>query len=405
MRTKNRLFRLPPCPPYDPEAAESWLEDMAAQGWMLERDSFFLGFAGFEKQDPTSVRYRLEASPRHASDWDDNGGAPDPEAAELNADFGWEYVARRGQFYIYRSPTGSGPELHTDPRVQALAVKALEKRCIGSLCTSAFWLGIQPTLLIRKGSSLLLGALSVGLPLCLLSLLLLLWLFLWSAAGCIHLGKLKRRLAAGLAPDHGKDWRRGRAVYFWRRIVTLVLILVWGGGYLNLWAGELTDRGRLPLAEYPGHPPFATMADFAEGRYVPDSGGFLGFDFRQWKNAFLNDGVSWNEHARIVRPDGSMLDGGLYVDYYEAKTEALAKVIAAELLRVGRRRAGKNYELLPCPSFGLDGAAAYRNEVHFPCAVLRQGRKVLRAVFYQTGPAEDDMTLEEWAGILADSIR
>ena len=37
MKERTRLFRLPPCPPYDVEATESWLEDMAAQGWMLEK--------------------------------------------------------------------------------------------------------------------------------------------------------------------------------------------------------------------------------------------------------------------------------------------------------------------------------------------------------------------------------
>ena len=61
MRIKDRLFRLPPCPPYDVEATESWLEDMAAQGWMLEKDSIFLGVAAFDKAEPASVRYRLEA--------------------------------------------------------------------------------------------------------------------------------------------------------------------------------------------------------------------------------------------------------------------------------------------------------------------------------------------------------
>ena len=52
MRIKDRLYRLPPCPPYDVEATESWLEDMAAQGWMLEKNNIFLGVAAFEKAEP-----------------------------------------------------------------------------------------------------------------------------------------------------------------------------------------------------------------------------------------------------------------------------------------------------------------------------------------------------------------
>ena len=44
---KDRIWRLPPCPPYDVEGMESWLSDMAAQGWKLEPDDFFFGIASF----------------------------------------------------------------------------------------------------------------------------------------------------------------------------------------------------------------------------------------------------------------------------------------------------------------------------------------------------------------------
>ena len=81
MRIKDRLFRLPPCPPYDVEATESWLEDMAAQGWMLEKDSIFLGVAAFDKAEPASVRYRLGAPPRPVGALDHPGGAAGPDAA------------------------------------------------------------------------------------------------------------------------------------------------------------------------------------------------------------------------------------------------------------------------------------------------------------------------------------
>ncbi|MBQ6059354.1 MAG: DUF2812 domain-containing protein, partial [Clostridia bacterium] len=146
MRAKTLLWRLPPCPAYDVEGTESWLTDMAAQGWMLEKGSFFFGVASFEKAKPAAARYRLEAAPKHASDWDDNGGSPDFEAVEMNADSGWEYVARRGQFYIYRSKAGSSREMHTDPQVQALAIKTLQRRQIGNLCTTMSW-GIIHSLL------------------------------------------------------------------------------------------------------------------------------------------------------------------------------------------------------------------------------------------------------------------
>ena len=266
MRERARIFRLPPCPPYDVEGTESWLEEMAARGWLLEKDSVFLGFAGFEKAEPAPVRYRLEAAERNVNDWDDLSGAPDPEAEELNADFGWEYVARRGQFFIYRSLSAESPELHTDPRIQALAVKALEKRRTIRVLNILLVLGVHLfSVLLRK--SLLLAAAEAGLPITLFTLLLTLWLLADAARELAHLGRLKKRLAAGEPLRHDADWRKGQSAYFGRRLARLLLFLLWLLLLLRLWAWEAAGTGKTALADYRGALPFADMRDFAAGDF------------------------------------------------------------------------------------------------------------------------------------------
>ena len=405
MRIKDRLYRLPPCPPYDVEATESWLEDMAAQGWMLEKDNIFLGVAVFEKAEPAPVRYRLEASARRVGDFDDYGGAPDPEAEEMNADFGWEYVARRGQFHIYRSPAGGGPELHTDPRVQALAIKSLERRQIHQLLSLLLILVVNLFAVQLRGGSLLLYAAAAGLPITLLTAFLALWLIAAPVREAVHLGRLKKRLAAGVPLRHDGDWRRGQTGYYARLLVNLLLFLTWLLVLLHLWAGKVEGSGKEALTDYKGILPFADMRDFAAGDFRLTGSDMLNSSVTDKSNAFVRRYVDLEEHARILRPDGTSLNGGLYVTYFEARWEWLAKALAGEFLRVDRRKTGRRrWEPISCPDFGLDGAAAYRNDLHFPCVVLHQGRAVLRAMFYQTGPGED-MPLEQWAGILADSIR
>ena len=99
-----------------------------------------------------------------------------------------------------------------------------------------------------------------------------------------------------------------------------------------------------------------------------------------------------------------MLRGGLYVDYFAARSQWLARLIAAEYRRADRAKARKNYEPLSLPDLGLEEQAAYRNELHFPTVILRRGNVVLRAMFYQIGE-DAPIPLEEWAAILADSIR
>ena len=78
----------------------------------------------------------------------------------------------------------------------------------------------------------------------------------------------------------------------------------------------------------------------------------------RWSNAFLKEGVEWFEHGEIRRPDGAVLSGGLKIAYYDARSEALAKLLAKELQRVDRASARKDYEELASPDLGMDDTAA-----------------------------------------------
>ena len=63
-RETNKTRRWIPCADHDVEAMESWLTDLAAQGWFLEEDGFCLAWATFVRGEPRPVRYRLTSSLR-----------------------------------------------------------------------------------------------------------------------------------------------------------------------------------------------------------------------------------------------------------------------------------------------------------------------------------------------------
>ena len=63
MAEPKQVYRIPPCNSFDIPAMESWLEDMASKGYILAKDSFFMGTATFEVGTPRAIRYRLEATP------------------------------------------------------------------------------------------------------------------------------------------------------------------------------------------------------------------------------------------------------------------------------------------------------------------------------------------------------
>ena len=404
MKEPARCLRLPPCPHYDVEGMESWLSDMAAKGWRLEPDDFFFGLASFSRTEPGPVRYRLEASLKRVSTWDADGGVPDREARELNEAEGWEYAGRRGEFFIYRTGDPDAPELQTDPRVQAMAVKAVEKRRTASLIILLVELSVIWLLYALKGASLLLGIAMTGLSFLLpLELVVLLGLGILFAE-LRYLRRLRRKLLAGSPPDRKKDWRSVAIWYHAAHGAFWLLLILYAVLSLRILGVRLEHRDRTPLADYTGTPPFATIADFAEGTYT-ETWADVNFDYvSQWSNVFLHTGMEWGEHAEVRRADGSRLEGGLYVDYFEARSEWLAKRIAAEYRRVVKARAGKTYEPLTLPDLGLDEASACRDVTHHPTVVLRKGNTVVRAMFYQTGE-DERLPLEEWAAIMADSIR
>lgn len=88
MKIGKRVYRLVPCPWYDVEGIESWLESMAKEGLFLRKEAFFGGFTSFEQGEPKPVRYRLEAAQRSTSFLSESGGEPDAEAVEISGELG-----------------------------------------------------------------------------------------------------------------------------------------------------------------------------------------------------------------------------------------------------------------------------------------------------------------------------
>ena len=411
-RAVKHVWRLPPCPDYDVEGTESWLTDMAAQGFHLTEEGFFLGVVTFEKGEPRAVRYRLEAAEKTTSMWAEDGGYPDEAAVTLSQNLGWEYVANRGQFYIYRSAEPGARELNTDPAVQALALDIVCKRqrsALGSTLFSFILWGILYPLLKTKGAFFL------------LMIAMRTWFFLWGAAllfwelgrGIVqlaHLHKLKQQLQAEGWIDHQKDWKKRAGRYHIGNFIRRGLTLLWFLLLLLYLGSYITEERKIPLADYSGDPPFATMADLAgdSGSYELQHWGFSN-TVEIWSDWLTPVNYDWDEIADVTLPDGRQISGGLYIYYHEARSPALARAIAEEYLRKDRYEntfnlfAENDFKSLDLAPLDVDFSAAYSNELHFPTIVLQDGCHVLRAYWYQT--SQNKLSLDEWAAILADSIK
>ena len=393
----KQVWKIPPCPVYDVEGMESWLSDMARQGLLLCKDGFFAGFATFERKEPCEMRYRLEPAQRRLNFWSDKGVEPDEEAEELNASYGWEYIASRGQFYIYQTREPGTRELNTDPAVLALALDSVRKRERGSFFSLLFWLIVYPLIFFYGGVVQLMLALGT-------------WRFAWgaviaiwalwsSAAALASMRRLRKKLAAGQQPDHRKNWKR-RAVWYKAEMFSfLVVLMAWIICLVEAWKADVMEVNVHSLEEA-GPYPFVTLSDLVdEGSYQVSGMDF--FNQVETRSDWLAPVmIDYRESGSGLRK-GEDFSGGLTVVYVETVTPWLAKELGREYLASAKWE--RNYSPIDLEGLELDVDwwAAY-NDI-FPTLILQKENKIAKISFYQTGEG-DYMSMEEWATIFANNF-
>lgn len=212
--------RLPLLEEYQVGEMESWLSDMAAKGLHLKKVGTY--FAYFERGEPANIRYRMEYA---------DNSMIDREWVVMYATGGWEYVAKRRYFHIFRAPEDSGaPELHTDPTVQAYTIEALSKKmtrygvavglCIVFLLVLIFaGIGQTPFQYLNFVEGLGFNTFVIGILNC-VSLFV-------SMRAMLLVRKLKVRLSQGQPIDHHANWRikKKKSVIFLAVFTFLALLM------------------------------------------------------------------------------------------------------------------------------------------------------------------------------------
>lgn len=386
---KRGAVRLIPCADYDIEGLQSYFEEMAAKGLHLKKDGIFAHFASFERGEPREARYRMDVKEKRNAIMDGDNGRPAEEQIELCSELGWEYVDSIGAFHIFRTYDAAAPELNTDAALQSIAARRIVRSQIESVLVLCFWLLIYPVL---KLDGLLLPTMfTVGTDVMLLAFIIDIWWIAGSIARLVYLSRIKKRLEAG--ESIVRRVKRSSARYIAPRIAFAVLAAAMVCLFITRWSEA--DSGRIPLEEYAGELPFATIADIVPGKY--ERMGFPVTDGIQTRSDILAPVViDFRECAAVTVSGGKAFSGGLLIDYYETVSPRLACAAAEELLLNARLK--RHYTPIELGDTGADMQAAYYDEVHMPTVILQKGNRVIKATLYQTG--EYTVSMDEWAGKL-----
>lgn len=389
--------RFPPCPIYDIESMESWLEDLARQGLILSKGGLFCGFAEFEKTTPRAVRYRLQPLPKKKLLAD---SGPEAAAVELAEAYGWSFRCVMGEFAVYAAEDPHVPELNTDPQIQALALKQLYRRrrndCIATVLWGLLFLGL---LLWTGPVSFLLRS----QPWYLWTMALVWLVYPFTVHSELRqLRMLRKKLTMNEPLDRQVDWRKRRWQHWLSAVFTLLLAVGFFSAALLADFVDWTDNRWTPLEEYTEPLPFARMEDLAGGGTFVADGYFLDEDNHIARRGTLlaPRQMELQQFGQVLQHGETVLSGSLQVDYYELRTPWLARLLYAEILRSDDD--SKHYHPLDLPALDVEQASAYSN--FFPTLLLQDGNRVLRIRFSQF---EEDLVhpLSQWSATAADHLR
>lgn len=303
----------------------------------------------------------------------------------------------RGQLHIYRTTDPQARELNTDSQVQALVIEEVRKR-ERRAATSSFVSPIIMLTISTKGS-LLLTMLTIGTKLSLFGIILLIWSFINSIMGAIHMRMLRKRLIKYGTLNHNKLWNGRNRLYYISKVLLPVLAIIWVGMFLNLKSYYDNGIGRIRTYSYEGQVPFVTMRDFLPGGTIfdyNDSDSYV----RQKQDWLAPVIIEWKERATIASPDGNKVSGIWMVDYYETAAPWLAHQVARESFIKDKLGGGidKN-ELL---ELDADYAVLY-SSFGITTLIIQRDCVAVKARFFNF--SEQTLPTESWVRILADSIK
>lgn len=397
-REKTVVYRCLPCPLYDVEGLESWLDDLARSGLMLVGNSLSRGRAAFRPGAPCPVRYRLTA-----------GACPPPVLTpetlgrplteEESAEYAWRGAGMLGEYKVYRAMDRRERRPNADPAVHRLAMNRAKQRLLFDGGVAAAYLLAFPLWLLAGGTPLN-SLVRAGTWLSLSGASLTLWLLLDSALSCAALARAPTRHNPAL-PACRRDWRREAPRYYARaggQLAAAVIFLLLATAH---WAVLATGAGEVPLSDNQDPPPFATLAQLCDGEVDVYEATLPAYSTtRAWSDPLCPHSVDWRETARVTLDSGALVEGGLYVDYHEAAGPILAQSLAEELVSHDRR--DRNCSDLENLELDADYLAAYNIDGRFPTIVFRRGNVTVRAMFYQTSSYQ--VPLAYWAEEMVGSV-
>lgn len=348
-------YRICPCFSYDIEGIQTWLEDMASQGLVLEADGTFLGIFTFQKTVPKKCQYRLAPMKEKKGFFSDSADGPDAEEQEFSKQCGWEYLVRYGSFYIYRAIGEHVRPLHTDPSVHSMALESVKKQQRSAVISAILNFFLYSFLSHNLFSFFRSGAV-IGLAFLLSLIVFGFWLIGSSVAAVVLLSRYQKRLRQGDDLEQTKNWKEKALFVRCVNLLPTVCFLVFMFGWLNSLSMAYNNT---PLTEYPQDPPFAVLEDVFPESEIDRTANFGDYNTVIHYSTALSENYEWRQEDTVTTDTGSY-HCILRIEHHETVSKLWARGLFWDYYTYERLRyRGKRYEEFDAPQTEFDDVTVY----------------------------------------------
>lgn len=395
-KTEQEIFQLLPCYKNDVLAMESWLEDMAAAGYMLKK--FKWNGAVFVEREPVQVRYRLLLAPENKLF---NMGEPtlqDNFIAKHGVNE-WAYITSYGSLFVFlcRKTEISEPERD----IINIMDKIVRNDCASMISCLITILTALAGLWLHTGLGMLLcitiGTWKYG------GMIVSAFYFMWdNIANHCRLLKLRRTLKENTyekQDDYSREVMQAKNKR--NSIVWLAFMVILISSCSSAVAGLYSEQEEKPLRSFYDTLPFPMI-----NNTVPDGAvqivDLQDSTIRQWSDILVPVAMEVSQYTDCVdvKTGKNIGTDFLQITYFETQASWMAEQLAKDyqrfdtVLRFGIKARSHVVEL---SGLNMDYAAAY--ESWWDTIILAKNNKMIRICFY-----DYDYTVDEIARIYADYL-
>lgn len=324
----NERTALLPVDYLDIEGVQDWLESMALEGYFLD-DTIGIWWH-FNGGEPGAVRYRIDPDVKKR-------GRIEPEKKEDFEAMGWHYVLTFQEYHIFMAEDPDTAELHTDGRVESIALKRLEKGIKWDII-SFLIIFLLPYFTSRTYRTGLLSAIRYPLifltgdnAIMIVAYLLLAAVLIKTGFSYKRMRSLRRALDEGGTSGAVKRNARGKARRRFSGILSLAPLCIW----LFLMFSSCQSIDGPEYVQNPGE--VLMLENLESGKIIPDTernenNNIWWFD-KGW-NLLLKEKYHIYQRCLIEgrTENGELVPVVLNADHYRCKTSQIASDLYRELV-------------------------------------------------------------------------